>query len=99
MSLLGNLFDNPTIRDAAFGTLKKTMKEQGLEYIIVRIDKETDQFKFDLCLPGDVTIIVNEAKTTAPGTSAAGTISETEVTGKNTEKKGGLFGKKGARKK
>lgn len=58
MSLFSNIFDNPGIKNAAFGQLKKLIKSENLGLIIVRLNAETDELEIDMYKPGEALITV-----------------------------------------
>lgn len=58
MSIFGNLFENPTIKSAAFGQLKKLIKSENLGLIVVRLNPETDELEIDMYKPGEAVITV-----------------------------------------
>jgi len=64
MGLLGNVFDNPAIKNAAFGQLKKLIKSENLGLIVVRLNQETDELEIDMYKPGEAVISIHA--TTAP---------------------------------
>jgi hypothetical protein len=66
MSLFGNLFENPAIKKAAFGQLKKLMESENLGFIIVRLDAD-GELAFDLYKPGEAEIVVTPVEV-PPGT-------------------------------
>lgn len=47
MGLLDTILGNDKMKDAALGFLKKTMKEQGMAYVVVALN-EQDQFDFQM---------------------------------------------------
>lgn len=56
MSLFGNIFENPAIKNAAFGQLKKLIKSENLGLIVVRLNPETDELEIDMYKPGEAVI-------------------------------------------
>ena len=60
MSLLTGLFNNPVIKNAAFGQLKSIIIDEKLHAIIVQVDPENNDLIIKLCKAEDVTIIYNE---------------------------------------
>jgi hypothetical protein len=65
MSLFGNIFENPAIKNAAFGQLKKLIKSEHLGLIVVRLNPDTDDLEIDMYKPGEAVITV---QMTAPET-------------------------------
>ncbi len=63
MSLFGSVFDNPAIKNAAFGQLKKLIKSENLGLIVVRLNAATDELEIDMYKPGEAVITI---ETTAP---------------------------------
>lgn len=58
MSLFSGIFENPAIKNAAFGQLKKLIKSENLGLIIVRLNHETDELEIDMYKPGEALITV-----------------------------------------
>jgi hypothetical protein len=46
MDIVNQLFSNSVIKNAAFGSLKKTMKQHNLSGIFVTYDEPKDDFNF-----------------------------------------------------
>lgn len=60
MSLLGNIFENPVIKKAAFGQLKSLIKSENLEFIIVKLDPVDGELEIEMYAPGEATILLTE---------------------------------------
>lgn len=65
MSIFGNIFENPALKNAAFGQLKKLIKSENLGLIVVRLNADTDELEIDMYKPGEAVITV-ETTLTAP---------------------------------
>jgi hypothetical protein len=66
MSLFGNIFENPAIKNAAFGQLKKLIKSENLGLIVVRLNHDTDELEIDMYKPGEA--VINIETVTQPET-------------------------------
>jgi hypothetical protein len=63
MSIFGNIFENPALKNAAFGQLKKLIKSENLGLIVVRLNPDTDELEIDMYKPGEAVITVEQVIT------------------------------------
>ena len=85
MGLFDGLFQNPAVKQMAFGQLRKLFQgDKAPEMIVVKVDAETDDLKIDIYYPGEVVLTrVNPTETTDKPVLENGNNSNTEI-GVNT---------------
>ena len=60
MSILESILGNKTLVNAALGQLKNIIKKEGLEWIVIAVDPETDEIVLNMYKPGECSFIIKE---------------------------------------
>lgn len=56
MSLIENLLQNKALVNAALSQLKKIIKSEGYEFVVISVDPTTDEIILNMYKPGEVVL-------------------------------------------
>jgi hypothetical protein len=81
MSILESIMGNKALVNAALGQLKNIIKKEGLEFIIIKVDPETDEIILNMYQPGECKLNITEQDQQAaiseiPGAETLSSINE-----------------------
>lgn len=63
MSILESIMGNKTLVNAALGQLKNIIKKEGFEFIVIKVDPDTDEIVLNMYQPGEAVLTVNTINT------------------------------------